>query len=70
MIYYVHNLPTNYQKYKYIVIKDLTDEGEGYWYWCGYETLQSSQDAIDEFFGTDIKVRVVEPDDIYPCDYE
>ena len=49
--YYVKNMLKNYRNYKYVVVRDCTNEQEpfnGYYYWCSYNDLILAQEACRE----------------------
>ena len=49
--YYVKNMSKNYRNYKYVVVRDCTNEPEpydGYYYWCSYNDLILAQEACRE----------------------
>ena len=51
MIYYVKNLNKHYRDYKYVVVRDCTNERAphpGYYYWGVYNDLMTAQRACDE----------------------
>ena len=51
MIYHVKNLNKHYRDYKYVVVRDCTNERAshpGYYYWGVYNDLMTAQRACDE----------------------
>ena len=66
--YDVKNMSKNFRKYRYVVVRDCTNEQEpydGYYYWCSYNDLILAQEACREC-GNGI---VVESENIVPISY-
>lgn len=59
-MYKVNNLSGSWQDYKYIVIRDCRDIGEGFWYYGAYNNIVAAQQAA-AVIGNGF---IVEPQDI------
>lgn len=71
-MYQVNNLPKNYAEKKYVVVKDLSEDQDtpenqrGFWFYGAYDSLILAQKVQEDFYGSSIKIWVLESSDVEP----